>query len=433
MLVSILCEGGRLLREAQEQHQQALNGLSPADRALAEQIVRTTLRRRGQLEHMLKRFLNKPLPRKACPVHAALLMGAAQLLAMRVPAHAAIHTTVALLKHERHLGHFSGLANAVLRRLHAEGEMLLRQVDAALNIPEWLRQRWRQAWGEEALREMVQMLLAEPPLDITVHDAETAAAWAERLHGTLLPTGSVRIMHPQGPVPELPGYDEGAWWVQDAAAALPAHLLAAAFPQADISGRSIADLCAAPGGKTAQLVSRGARVQAVDISARRLRRLHENLKRLKLADKVEVVEADVLQWHPATAPDAILLDAPCTATGTFRRHPDVLQAKSPAQLAALAELQRQMLQHAAHQIAPGGVLVYCVCSLLPEEGEEQVERFLASKAGQAFRRLPVSPAEIAHQHQFITAAGDVRTLPHQPIGSSTGLDGFFIARLQRTE
>ncbi len=421
MLTAILCNH-RLLHEAEAAEQQTLERLTTADRALTTQLVRTVLRRHGQLQHLLDRLLHKPLPKRACRARAALMLGAAQLLFLRTPAHAAIHTTVELLKAHPRTRPLAGLANAVLRRLQREGDALLRQAPPTLNFPDWLRRRWREQWGEEAVQAMAEELLREPPLDITVKRPGEAPVWAERLDGLPLPTGTVRIEKPARPVASLPGHAEGAWWVQDAAATLPARLAG------NVTDRMVADLCAAPGGKTMQLAAAGAQVTAVDISAPRLARLRENLTRTGLT--AEIVQSDVLNYTPVAPFDVVLLDAPCTATGTFRRHPDVLLNKTPEQAHELVALQERMLEHVRHLVAPGGLLIYCVCSLLPEEGEEQVARFLA-RHGDAFARDPVRLEENGGLREVITQEGDVRTLPHFSIGETRGLDGFFIARLRR--
>ncbi len=421
LLEEVLCRGA-LLAQAQVAHENRWNALNAADRALTDHIVRTTLRRHGQIEAIIGRFLSRPMPARACAARAALMMGVAQLLFMRVPAHAAIHTTVQLLKKRPATRHLARLANAVLRRVAETAPRLVEETDERDNIPAWLRARWQTAYGQEAVRAMAHALIIEPPLDISLKHPEAAAKWAERLNALILPTQTLRIHHPAGAVRNLPGYERGEWWVQDAAAALPALCMG------EVGDRHIADLCAAPGGKTAQLAARGARVTAVDISEKRLRRLRENLARLRLS--AEVVTHDVLSWRPPQPFDAVLLDAPCSATGTFRRHPDVLLAKTPDQVRELVDLQRAMLAHAADLVRPGGLLVYCVCSLLPEEGEEQAAHFL-HRHGETFERLPVRPEEIGGLAHLINEAGEVRTLPHLPIGESHGMDGFFVARFRR--
>ncbi len=250
-----------------------------------------------------------------------------------------------------------------------------------------------------------------------------AAEWAARLRGRVLPTGTVRTVA-HGPVSRLPGYAEGAWWVQDAAAALPARLLG------DITGLIVADLCAAPGGKAAQLALAGANVTAVDRSPIRLARLQTNFARLGL--RAETVAADATEWDAGPF-DAVLLDAPCLSTGTIRRHPDVAWLKREADLAALTDLQRRLLDRAAALVKPGGVLVYCVCSLEPEESEDQVTAAIARHPH--LRRRPIEPRELAGLTDLVTEAGDLRTLPcHLPDADSrmAGLDGFYAARLERS-
>ncbi len=414
-LETILCRGG-MLHEAAHRFAE----LPPRERALAEQLVRTTLRRAGQLRAVIGEFLKKPLPAKACRAEAALLMGAAQLLFLRTPGHAALHTTVELARGHARTGHLTGLVNAVLRRVQERGAALLERLPLELNFPEWLRQRLLAACGEKALAGMAEELVREPPLDITPKEPAEAEKWAGALGGVILPTGTVRMMQPAGRVEELPGYVEGAWWVQDAAAALPVRCMG------DVAGKRVADLCAAPGGKTLQLAAAGARVTAVDISEKRLRRLRENLTRTHLT--AEVVAADVPEWQPEERFDAVLLDAPCSATGTFRRHPDVLHTRDPRQVADLRALQAVMLEHAARLVRSGGILLYCVCSLLPEEGEEQVARFL-SGPGADFRVAPISVEEAGGLKEAITPEGFMRTLPFMGWEQARGMDGFFIARL----
>ena len=412
------------LDEAMARETARLAALAPRDRALAGSIVRTALRRRGQIEDVLRRFLRRPLPAEAEYAHALLLTAATQILFMRVPAHAAIDTAVTLAGRERATRHLTGLLNAVLRRVATEGpDIVAAQDPFLLNVPEWLRRAWVERTDEATARAMAEAMLAEPPLDLTPKVADEAATWARRLGAMLLPTGTLRLEAPGRAVTVLPGYDAGAWWVQDAAAALPARLLG------NVAGRRVLDLCAAPGGKTAQLAAAGGAVTAVDISERRLARLRENLARLDLT--AEIVRADVRHWRPPAPADAVLLDAPCTATGTARRHPEVTWLKTPAQMRELTALQDELLERAAQHLRPGGCLVYCVCSLQAEEGEARIDAFLRRRRDYA--RLPVRPREVAGQRHFLTPAGDVRTLPHMPIGAARGLDGFYIARLQRRE
>ncbi|MGE0210420.1 MAG: RsmB/NOP family class I SAM-dependent RNA methyltransferase [Parvibaculaceae bacterium] len=393
----------------------ALSSLEARDRALARAIVSTALRRLGEIESRLRALMAKPLPRKSGLAHEILVTAAAQMLFMRVAPHAAIDLAVRMARADRDGKHFAGLVNAVLRRL-SEGE---HETDARLNVPDWLWSRWATAYGATAARAIAESHLEEPPLDITVK--KDAAGWREGLGGILLPTGTVRLEHPSGPVDALPGFADGAWWVQDAAAALPARLLD------DVRGRQVLDLCAAPGGKTAQLLAAGAHVTALDRSRPRLRRLEQNLDRLGY--EAETVEEDALTFDPPRRYDAVLLDAPCSATGTIRRHPDVAWLKREEDIAALADLQRRLLDHAAALVAPGGLLVYSTCSLEPEEGEGQAARFAERHSD--FAKVPIREGEIGGLAGAVTQAGDLRTLPFLEIGESRGLDGFFATRFRR--
>lgn len=406
----------RLLDDAFESDPRTAK-LADRDRAFARALVATVLRRLGQIDEVLGRCLDRPPPAKARRVMDVLRLGAAQLLFLGTPAHAAIATSVDLVKGTELAG-FAGLVNAVLRRLDREGRDWVAFHDAGrLNTPAWLWDSWVSAHGEATARAIAEAHLTEAPVDITV--AGDPLPWLEPLEAELLPTGSLRRSG-HGDVTRLPGFADGRWWVQDMAAALPARLLG------DVRGKRVADLCAAPGGKALQLAVAGGIVTAVDRSARRLRRFHENLARLKLA--AEIVEADVAAWTPDTSFAAVLLDAPCSATGTLRRHPDGLRLKGPGDVAALADQQAALLAAAARMVAPGGVLVYCVCSLEPAEGVAQVERLLAS--GAPFARVPVRPDEVGGLADLISPAGDLRTLPCH-LADRGGMDGFYAARLTR--
>jgi 16S rRNA (cytosine967-C5)-methyltransferase len=411
---------GRPLDDQLEGHP-GLAALADRDRALARRLIATVLRRLGTLRHLLSLFLQQGAPANAPRVETALLIGAAQILWLDVPDHAAVDLAVRIAQADRRAGHYAGLVNAVLRKVAKEGPQLLAQIDSAdFDTPPWLMQRWLRAYGVETARGIARANGQEPALDLTVKsDAES---WAARLHGNVLPTGTVRVAA-QGRISLLPGFAEGAWWVQDAAAALPARLFG------DLRSKRVADLCAAPGGKTMQLAHAGAQVTAVDRSAARLARLRDNLARVGLP--AETIAADATEWK-AEPFDAVLLDAPCSSTGTIRRHPDVPWIKREADMTALTSLQQRLLDRAAALVKPGGTLIYCVCSMEPEEGADQVTAFL--KHEPALRRRPISAAEVGGLPELLTPAGDLRSLPsHLPATDSrlSGLDGFYAARLER--
>ena len=418
-----------------------LKSLPDRDRALMRRLVATILRRLGTLGHVLSRLLDRGIPTDAPRAQSALLIGAAQILWMDVPDHAAVDLSVRLVQSDRRAAKYAGLVNAVLRRCAREGPALIEEVKSqTLDVPPWLLARWIAHYGETTAREIAVALSHEPSLDITVK--ADAAQWATRLHGETLPTGTVRTLL-QGSVRMLPGFTEGQWWVQDAAAALPARLLG------DIAGKDIADLCAAPGGKTAQLIQAGARVTAVDRSPGRMARLSENLARLGLT--AETVVTDAAEWPGGNKTqgidhqgsdnqgfdnqgfDGILVDAPCSSTGTIRRHPDVAWLRQEADIGALMALQKRLLQRATALLKPGGTLVYCTCSLEPEEGEQAIASLLATESG--MRRVPVEADEVAGLSEIVTADGDLRTLPcHLPHADPRlgGLDGFYAARLVKS-
>lgn len=407
---------------------QAGDELAPRDRAFARLLATTVLRRLGSLEAVLARFLSRPLPREAGHAMAVLLTGAAQLLFLDTPAYAAVDAAVKLTRSARRSQRYEGLVNAVLRRVGEHGPASLAGLDTiALDVPDWLMARWSRRYGEATARAIAATSLQEAALDLAVKG--DAAIWAARLDGMVLATGGIR-RPAGGRVEALAGFAEGAWWVQDAAAQLPVRLLG------DVSGLHVADLCAAPGGKTAQLAAAGALVTAVDFAPERIARLVENMARLRL--DVQPVVADAAAWQPGRTFDVVLLDAPCTATGTIRRHPDILRLKRPEDVAKLAAVQARLLVNAATLVRHGGRLVYCTCSLEPEEGELQVEAMLATFG--EFERVRVSPhgsdkpALATIPADWMSEAGEVRTLPHfTPAGGEPmpGMDGFYIAMLKR--
>jgi 16S rRNA (cytosine967-C5)-methyltransferase len=401
-----------------------LKTLSDRDRALMRRLVATILRRLGTLGHVLSRLLDRGIPTDAPRAQSALLIGAAQILWMDVPDHAAVDLSVRLVQSDRRAAKYAGLVNAVLRRCAREGAPLIEEVKAQmLDVAPWLLQRWIAHYGESTARDIAIAIGHEPSLDITVKS--DLAQWATRLHGETLPTGSVRTPL-QGSVTMLPGFNEGQWWVQDAAASLPARLYG------DVAGKSIADLCAAPGGKTAQLAQAGARVTAVDRSSNRMARLRDNLARLAL--EARTVVADAADWQGGSESfDGILIDAPCTSTGTIRRHPDIGWLRQENDIGPLVALQKRLLQHAATLLKSGGTLVYCTCSLEPEEGEQAISAFLVAEP--SMRRAPIDASEVADLAEILTAEGDLRTLPcHLPRDEPRlgGLDGFYAARLVKS-
>jgi 16S rRNA (cytosine967-C5)-methyltransferase len=418
-ILSAVADRGRPLDEAVET---ALGGsaLETRDRAFARLLATVAIRRLGQIDDAIQRLVDKPLPLRPAALMHLLRLGAAQLMFLGTPPHAGVATAVDLAEMVG-LGRGKGMVNAVLRRLAREMPSILDAQDAPLlNTPDWLWARWTARYGEPAARAIAAQHLAEPPLDLTLKRGEDAATWAERLGATILPGGTLR-RPVGGRIADLPGFAEGAWWVQDLAATLPALLFG------DPAGRTLYDLCAAPGGKTAQLAAAGARVTAIDRSQPRLALVKDNLGRLGLT--ADLVAADALAWEPASGPaDAVLLDAPCTATGTIRRHPDVALGKGPDDLARLSRLQAALLDRAVRLVKPGGLLVYCTCSLEPEEGEAQIARLLAERRD--FARVPIAAAEIGGLDPLVSGKGDLRSLPCH-LADQGGMDGFFAARLKR--
>jgi 16S rRNA (cytosine967-C5)-methyltransferase len=398
-LVSAVIDHRKPLEEALD----ALPAFEPRDRAAAHRVAATVLRRLGSLDAVLEPFLRKSPPD---PVRHVLRLGAASLLFLETPAHAAVATAVSLAR-SLGLAPFAGLVNAVLRRIASSGCAALADLDTPrLDTPAWL---WA-SWGHLA-RPIATAHQSPAPLDLTVRPGALPPDG-----GILLPTGSVRF--PPGTRPaDLAGFDDGAFWVQDAAAVLPAMLLA---PR---PGEHIADLCAAPGGKTAQLALTGAHVAAIDRDHSRLSRLRENTQRLRLS--AEVILADALSWTPPQPQDAVLLDAPCSATGTIRRHPDILHLKRPRDVAVMAELQDRLLAAAVKMLRSGGRLIYAVCSLQPEEGAPRIEKTVAAGA---VRLAPFAAAELPGIPEALTPEGYLRTHPGlwPEFG---GMDGFFAARL----
>ena len=395
--------------------------LDPRDRGLARAIVGYALRRHGQIDDAVGRFLTRPLPDDAGTLKAVIAVSAAQIMFMDVADHAAVALGVELAGIDKAAAPFKGVVNAVLRRVSENKATILAEQDAvALNTPAWLMERWSANYGVDVARDIAAMNAFEPTLDLTVKSDPDG--WAARLGGVKLPNGSVRLPV-TGAVEKIDGYEEGGWWVQDAAATLPVQLLG------DVKGKKVVDLCAAPGGKTAQLAALGADVTAVDVSYHRLQRLERNLRRLGL--KANLVKADATEWLGGTF-DMVLLDAPCTATGTLRRHPDGAVSKKLADVATLAAIQRRLIDQAIRMLRPGGLIVYSTCSLEPEEGQDQIRRLRLIEA--PLDLVPVTADEVFGLEEIVTSDGFVRTLPsHLKLEDArlSGLDGFFAARLRR--
>jgi 16S rRNA (cytosine967-C5)-methyltransferase len=390
--------------------------LEPRDAAFARAIASETLRRFGQLDALIRAFVTKlPPPHRAGPAFEILLAGACELLFLQVPAHAAVDAANQLAATDGKAVHFKSLINAVLRRVAREGEALVASQDAPrLNTPDWLWARWCETYGEDIARNIAAAHSVPPPLDLLALPDATLLPGGE-----ILPGGVIRLSE-AGRIEDLAGYAEGQWWVQDFAATLPARLLG------EVRGRTVIDLCAAPGGKAAQLAAAGAGVIAVERDAARLVRLKSNLERLTL--EAELVQADARDFMPEQRAPFVLLDAPCSATGTIRRHPDLPWNKSAADVNTCAQGAAELLESASQMVADGGTLVFAVCSLEPEEGPEQVADFLARHP--EFRRAPVAADELFGMGELITPDGDLRTLPCHLAGQG-GMDGFYAARLKR--
>jgi len=393
--------------------------LTVQDRNFIRHLGTTCLRHLGQLDAMINHCTPRKLTSKQTTVRHILRLGITQLLYMAVPAHAAVNSAVKMTDKQKDTSdrHSKGMVNAILRRIDREKEKFSTNFSPELNIPKWLKADWTAQYGPEEVARMADQLLEEPPLDFSLKPDLDGAVWADKLGGRLLPSGSVRV-EKAGLVQNLPGYNDGLWWVQDVAATLPVALLGAGPED------HVLDLCAAPGGKTAQSAAKGCHVTAVDQSARRLRRLQENMDRLGLT--CHLVTSDAADYKPEKDFGYILLDAPCSSTGTMRRHPDVSRARGPADIKALAQIQARLLKAAVEMMPVGGILIYCVCSLQVEEGRDQIKALLDGNG--SVKRKKVKPDELLGFEAALQDNGDIQTLPHHMAG---GMDGFFISRLTK--
>lgn len=397
---------GQVLDTAFDKEVRSLN-LSDEDKSFIRLLVTTCLRRMGQIDVVLSRLMKKPLPEKQAIVRSVLRLGATQALFLGTPPHAVANTSVEVVR-SFHLSGMTGFVNGVLRAL-MRCQNPLEGVDVSLNFPDWLYASWQKAYGDEKARSIAESMMEVPPLDITV--MENPAEWAEKWKGTVLETGSVRVSG--GSPTSLVGFNDGIGWVQNAAASVPAQLFS------DVQGKKVADLCAAPGGKTAQLAHFGAKVTACDISEKRLLRVRENMKRLGFSERVETIVGDALSLSEEGVFDAVLLDAPCSATGTLRRHPDLKWIRKSSDIARLADLQVQLLKKALSLVKVGGEVVFATCSLQPEEGDAVVRTVLESRLAEV---MSISDRWISYQ----TEGGGLRFF------SDEGYDGFYACLLRRT-
>ncbi|MGR6432741.1 RsmB/NOP family class I SAM-dependent RNA methyltransferase [Rhizobium sp. PAMB 3174] len=400
----------------------AYKALSAADQALVRAILTTALRHLPRIDAALSMLIDNPLPEGARSLYHLLAVGAAQILYLDIPDHSAVDIAVELATRDPRSRRFAKLANAVLRNMSRRKPDILRETASISVIPEWFMERLVADYGKETAQKIAESHNQPAAIDLTVKS--DPAGWAERLGGQVLVTGSVRLGAAAGFIPDLPGFAEGEWWVQDAAASIPARLFG------DIRGQRVADLCAAPGGKTAQLVLAGAEVTAIEKSRSRLARLRSNLERLGL--RAELVEADAADYQPEALFDAVLLDAPCSSTGTARRHPDVFWTKTEADIEKLAGVQQRLLRHAAGLIRVGGTIVFSNCSLDKAEGEAMIEKILSEING--LERVPIQAQDWPDFAYLISGKGEIRTTPDMQVsaeGNAFGLDGFFACILKR--
>lgn len=392
--------------------------ISPKDRGFIRHLTTTAIRRLGQLDKIINHCTKTKLGNTQMAIRHVLRLGIAQLLFSEVPSHAAVNTSVDLVGKNvsKKLHYLKNTVNAVLRKVDRErDEQLKKFSNTRLNFPKWLLDSWDQRYGQACVKEMLALMLEQAPLDISLKPDLDPQEWANRLKGKGVPGGGVRLSN-AGKVTEIEGYSEGKWWVQDMAARIPAGLLGAG------PGDRVLDLCAAPGGKTAQSAAKGSLVTAVDFSKGRLKRLSENMARLNF--KPDVIESDVLDFVTREKYDYILLDAPCSSTGTIRRHPEILHSRKASDVIEMAKIQTKMLDHAESLLKEGGILIYCVCSMEQEEGPDQIKALLERHG--SLKRKEIIKEEMPGLEQAILETGDVQTLPHYIEG---GMDGFFISRL----
>lgn len=396
--------------------------LSDADRKLVHAICGFVFRNLTVIDAAIFRIMNRKRAPSPKLLHHLLRVGAAQLLYMDVAEHAALFETVAATG-SLHLSRQKSLVNAVLRSVQRQkAEILATPLTPLQKLPEWLRNRWISNYGELLAGEIASACEHQAPIDVTIKDLKAPLEEAQKLGGEYIGLQTVRVHQAPAHVASWPGFEDGAWWIQDIAATLPINMLG------DIAGKSVLDMCAAPGGKCMQLAARGANVIALDRSASRMQRVIENLSRVKLGQRVKTVVADAEGWTPEDAPHVILLDAPCSATGTLRRHPELPWNHEENHIEKMAASQRALLAHAAKMLGKQGQILYCTCSLEIEEGENQVEEFLNHHKD--FSEITAIPEALAPYLKRGLRDIGWRAFPHV-LADKGGMDGFFIALLQK--
>jgi len=403
----------RMMVDLMVDEESAFYRLPPSERARAQSLAMGVLRHLSRLDAVLDRYLEKSPPPK---VKNALRLAAYELLHDETAAYGVVNSAVEIVRGSQKYGHLAGLVNAVARKVASEGPEIWRLQDPQ-PLPSWLAKPIGKRFGKDTLKPIERAHQSGARIDITLKNPDEAESWAARLNATVLPTGSLRLPA-RVQVSTADGFAEGDWWVQDAAAAMPARLLG------DIAGRDVLDVCAAPGGKTLQLAAAGARVSALDISNDRLERVRQNLDRTKLG--ANLVGADILNWPDTRKFDAILLDAPCSATGTIRRHPDLPFVKAGSDMSALFQMQSDMIDAVLPHLKPGGTLVYCTCSLLTREGETQIENALIRHENLAIDAAPVAIEGLVDDWNAPSGGWRLRPDYWPELG---GMDGFFMARL----
>jgi len=405
----------RLLTDMVNSKDGPLAKLPPQGKARAQSLANDTLRHLGRIDIVIDQFLQKEPP---VSVRNALRLATCELIVDKIPPHAAVDAVVRLVKNNRQTTRMAGMANAVARRISENGAEIWADLEPT-SLPPYLAKPIRKTYGKDVLAAIEQAHENGAPIDITLQSPADTDDLAEALEASVLSTGSLRLFK-WGQISTMPGFEEGAWWVQDASAAIPAQLLG------DIAGKKVLDVCAAPGGKTMQLAAAGGNVTALDLSKYRMERVRENLTRTKLT--AELVVADVLKYRPEQKFDAILLDAPCSATGTIRRHPDLPYAKAELTLQPVLDLQKQMLAHSASLLEAGGKMVFCTCSLLPAEGEDQIAAFLETHPD--FEQVAITPENHGLQPDWINKTGAMRLRPDF-WADRGGMDGFYAAILTK--